>query len=174
MMFAATRSEKFVAFFEHLDLYRQISLREQITRRAPVQSLEEFGVRVAREGTDLTIASYGRMLHESCAAADDLAKSGISVEVLDLQIIAPLDKETLLNSVRKTGRFLVVQEECVHGLGAYLVSIVADEALEYIRAPRIPTLSTPCRFAPPPRFWEFHVPIHSLIAERIKELMQGE
>ena len=174
MFLAATRSNQFVAFFEHLDLYRQISLRQNITRRAPVRSIEDFGIRIAREGTDLTIASYGRMLHESLGAANDLAESGISVEVLDLRIIAPLDKEALLNSVRKTGRFLVVQEECVHGFGAYLVSIIADEALEYIRAPRIPVLSTPCRFAPPPRFWEFHVPLRSRIAERVKELIQGE
>ena len=174
MFYAATKSNKLVAFFEHLDLYRMIALRQEITRRVPEQSLEEFGIRVAREGTDLTIASYGRMLHESLRAANELAAVDISVEVLDMRIIEPLDTRMLLDSVRKTGRFLVVQEECVHGFGAYLVSIIADEALEYIRASRIPVLSTPCRFAPPPRFWEFHVPPHSVIVERVKELVEGE
>ncbi|MBI3630820.1 MAG: alpha-ketoacid dehydrogenase subunit beta [Candidatus Sungbacteria bacterium] len=174
MLFAATASDRFVAFFEHLDLYRMISLREKIVRRAPRQAIEKFGIRVARKGEDITIASYGRMLHESLAASSLLARDGISCEVLDLRIIAPLDEATLLDSVRKTGRFLVVQEECSHGFGGHLVALIANEALEYIRAPQIPLLGTPCSFAPPPRFWEFHVPRQRLIVERVERLIREQ
>jgi len=173
MFFAATMSDRFVAFFENLDLYRHI-VRQDVMRRMPTKSIEEFGTRIARVGTDITIASYGRMLHECLSAADDLAKNGISAEVLDLRIVVPLDAQILLESVKKTGRFLAVQEECAHGFGAYLVSIIADEVLEYIRASRIPVLSTPCSFPPPPRFWEFHVPSRSLITERAKQLVEDE
>ena len=151
-----------------------IALRQDITRRKPVRAIEDFGIRVARIGEDITIASYGRMLHECLAAADDLAVMNISAEVLDLRILVPLDKTALLDSVRKTGRFLVVQEECAHGFGGHLVALVADEALEYIRAPRIPLLSSPCSFAPPPRFWEFHVPSKDTIVEQVRELVREE
>ncbi|GEM_PF-75082 len=174
MLFAATMSNRMTAFFEHLDLYRMISLRQEITRLKPVRAIEDFGIRIAREGEDITIASYGRMLHECLAASADLAAQNISAEVLDLRILMPLDKAALLDSVRKTGRLLVVQEECAHGFGAHLIASVADEALEYIRAPRIPLLSSPCGFAPPPRFWEFHVPSKDSIVEQVRELIQEE
>ena len=108
------------------------------------------------------------------ASAGSLADIGISAEILDMRILAPLDKTTLLNSVRKTGRFMVVQEECMHGFGAHLIAMVADEVLEYIRAPRIPLLGTPCKFAPPPRFWEFHVPSRQHIEECVKTLIKEE
>ena len=173
MFRAAAEADCLVAFFEHLSLYRALDIRESITRRAPLCAIEDFGIRVARQGSDVTIASCGRMLHESLAAAALLEdQHGISAEVLDVRILAPLDKKTLLNSVRKTGRFLVVQEECAHGFGAYLVATVADEALEHIQARRIPILGTPCAFAPPPRFWHFHVPNTSLITAQVQALVQ--
>lgn len=173
MFRAASEANSLVAFFEHLSLHRAINIREDITRRSPTLAIEEFGIRVARMGDDITIASCGRMLHESLAAAALLQdQHRISAEVLDVRILAPLDKKTLLQSVRKTGRFLVVQEECHHGFGAYLVATVADEALEHVQARRIPILGTPCAFAPPPRFWEFHVPSISLIAAQVQALVQ--
>lgn len=173
MFRAASEANSLVAFFEHLSLYRAINIREDITRRPPTLAIEKFGIRVARLGDDITIASCGRMLHESLAAASLLQdQHGISAEVLDIRILAPLDKKTLLQSVRKTGRFLVVQEECAHGFGAHLVATVADEALEHIQARRIPILGTPCAFAPPPRFWEFHVPTTSLITAQVQALVQ--
>ncbi len=173
MFRAATCSNHFIAFFEHLTLYRTVEIRQNITRRAPSLVIEAFGIRTAREGSDITIASCGRMLHECLAVASLLwEEHKISAEVLDVRILAPLDRETLLESVRKTGRFLVVQEECNHGFGTHLVATVADEVLEYIRARRIPILGTPCAFAPPPRFWEFHVPNTSFITAQIQALMQ--
>ena len=69
--------------------------------------------RIAREGSDLTVIAYGLMLHYCLQAANELAQDGVSAEVLDLRTISPLDKETIVNSVQKTGKCLVVSEDTI-------------------------------------------------------------
>jgi 2-oxoisovalerate dehydrogenase E1 component beta subunit len=91
---------------------------------------------IKREGDDLTIIAYGLMLHESLKAADALAAEGVSVEVLDLRTLAPLDKPAILESVKKTGKVLIVHEDnLTGGLGGEIAAIIAQEAFEYLDGP---------------------------------------
>ncbi len=94
---------------------------------------------VKREGTDLTAVSYGLMLHHCLEAASRLEQEhGISVEVVDVRTIAPLDKATILTSVRKTGKAIVVYEDNrTYGAGAEIVATIAEEAMSDLDGPLI-------------------------------------
>lgn len=91
---------------------------------------------VKRAGTDVTVIAFGLMLHESLKAAETLANEGISVEVVDPRTLSPLDKETILASVKKTSKVLIVYEDNLSfGWGAEVAAIIASEAFEYLDAP---------------------------------------
>ena len=91
---------------------------------------------VRREGTDVTVVAYMGMMYRAMEAAEDLAKEGISVEVVDLRTISPLDKDTILASVRKTGKAMVLSEDNrTYGAGAEIVATIAEEALVDLDAP---------------------------------------
>ena len=129
---AALRAEDPVLFLEHKKCYRLI--------KGEVPD-EDYDVRlgvadVKRAGSDLTIIAWGLMLHESLRAAEALAGDGISAEVLDLRTLAPLDREAILASVRKTGKVLIVHEDTLTGgLGAEVAAIIAQGAFEYLDGP---------------------------------------
>ena len=113
--------------------------------RPPAGHLVPIGkAKVVREGRDLTLVSYSRMLHDCLAAAEAVAAEGIDVEVIDLRTVAPLDRETVLESLAKTNR-LVVAHEAVRdfGVGAELVALAANEGFWHLDAPVV-------RVAPPP------------------------
>jgi 2-oxoisovalerate dehydrogenase E1 component len=106
---------------------------------------------VVRPGTDITVVTMSRMLHESLAAAEVVAADGISVEVIDLRTIAPLDMPTVIASVRKTNKLLIAHEAVVpFGVGAEIAATVAHEALDQLDAPieRIGAAATPPPYAP--------------------------
>jgi 2-oxoisovalerate dehydrogenase E1 component len=106
---------------------------------------------VVRPGNDITVVSYSRMVHEALAAAETLADEGISIEVIDLRTIAPLDMETVLTSVRRTNRLLIAHEAVVpFGVGAEIAAIVARDALCDLDAPieRIGAATTPAPYSP--------------------------
>jgi 2-oxoisovalerate dehydrogenase E1 component beta subunit len=87
-------------------------------------------------GSDVTVVSYGLAMHYCLAAAEAVAADGISAEVVDLRTLKPLDTETILDSVRKTGKLLVVHEDNISGgIGAEIAALAADEAFEYLDAP---------------------------------------
>jgi 2-oxoisovalerate dehydrogenase E1 component beta subunit len=91
---------------------------------------------VKREGSDLTAFTYGMMLHDTLAAAKAVADEGIDVEVVDLRTLYPLDHETILNSVKKTGKALIVHEDNrTMGLGAEVAALIADQAFEWLDGP---------------------------------------
>lgn len=91
---------------------------------------------VRREGNDLTIVTIGKMLYVAYEVADCLAKDGISVEVIDLRTVAPWDQETVLNSVKKTGRLIVIDESNPHNNTATdIASVVNDKAFDYLDGP---------------------------------------
>jgi 2-oxoisovalerate dehydrogenase E1 component beta subunit len=121
-----------VLFLEHKKAYRLIKGEvpdEDYT--VPIGVAD-----VKRQGDDLTIIAYGLMLHESIKAADALATEGVSAEVLDLRTLAPLDKETIVSSVKKTGKVLIVHEDnLTGGLGGEIAAIIAQEAFEYLDGP---------------------------------------
>ncbi|HOY52221.1 MAG TPA: transketolase C-terminal domain-containing protein, partial [Prolixibacteraceae bacterium] len=109
-----------------------------------------FGkARIRREGSDLTLITYGNTTHMSLDAAEQLAGEGFSVEVIDLRSLVPLDKETLIASVKKTNLVLVVHEDKVHGgFGGEVASILMEEAFEWLDAPvrRVGSTFTPVGF----------------------------
>lgn len=132
MLRTALRLEDPVLFLEHKKTYRLI--------KGEVPD-EPFSVpvgkaRVARRGSDVTAIGYGLMFHETLKAAEELAHEGISVEVIDLRTLNPLDKETILTSVQKTGKAVIVHEDnLTGGLGGEIAAIVAQEAFEWLDGP---------------------------------------
>jgi 2-oxoisovalerate dehydrogenase E1 component beta subunit len=91
---------------------------------------------IKRVGSDVTVVSYGLAMHYCLAAAQAVAADGISAEVVDLRTLKPLDTETILESVKKTGRLLVVHEDNISGgIGAEIAALAAYEAFEYLDAP---------------------------------------
>src|SRR2546426_881872 len=89
---------------------------------------------IARRGTDVTLVSYGMMLHESLAAAEQLQTEGISVEVIDLRTLLPLDRATILESLSRTGRLCIVHEDTrTMGFGAELAALAAEDALDVLK-----------------------------------------
>lgn len=120
--------------------------------RPPAGHLIPLGrAKVVREGTDITLVSWSRMVHDSLAAAEQLAAEGISVEVIDLRTIAPLDRATVLASLAKTNR-LVIAHEAVRdfGVGAELAAMAVDEGFWHLDAPvtRVAPPATPAPYAP--------------------------
>lgn len=104
-----------------------------------------------REGSDVTIVSVGRMVPESVAAAEKLAADGIDAEVIDVRTVQPLDTETIVNSVRRTNRVVVVHEAVTFGgIGAEIAAQIQDEAFDYLDAPilRIGAPFSPVPFSP--------------------------
>ena len=121
-----------VLFFEHKKMYR--SVRGDVPDTDYVVPLGRASV--TREGSQLTVIAYGLMAHYALEAADVVADEGISVEVVDLRTLRPLDKETVLNSVRKTGKCLVVYEDNrFGGYGAEVAAMVSEEAFDYLDGP---------------------------------------
>jgi 2-oxoisovalerate dehydrogenase E1 component len=105
---------------------------------------------VVREGTDLTIVAYGMMVHKALNVAKELEADGVEAEVIDLRTIVPLDRETILQSVQKTNRALVVYEDQEFaGFGAEICAQIGDEAFTYLDAPirRVAGAFTPIPFA---------------------------
>jgi 2-oxoisovalerate dehydrogenase E1 component beta subunit len=157
-----------VLFLEHKKLYRSIKTEvPEEDYRTPIGPAV-----VRREGEDVTVFAYGLMLHESLTAAETLAGEGISAEVVDLRCLRPLDKETILNSAKKTGKILVVYEDnLTGGFGAEISAIIAQEAFEYLDAPivrlagpDIPTMP----YAPP--LEHFYMPDAEKISAALREL----
>lgn len=135
-----------VVFFEHKMEYNKEYEVADVIEPIP------FGkARIAREGSDITIAATSSMVMKSEEAAKRLEKEGISCEIIDLRTIVPLDKETIIESVKKTGKLLVVDEaheRC--GIGAEVAAAVADDVFYYLDAPvgRIGNPDVPLPFSP--------------------------
>jgi len=128
---SAIRSDDPVMFIEHKGLY---GLKGEVPDG---DHLVPIGVAdVKREGTDVTVVAWTSMVHKALEAAEVLAGEGISVEVVDPRGVRPLDKDTILASVRKTGRLVIAHESpVVGGAGGEVAAIVAEEAIEYLAAP---------------------------------------
>ncbi len=129
---SSIRDDDPVLFFEHKKMYR--SVRGDVPETDYVVPIGRAAI--THPGSHVTVVAYGLMAHYALEAADVVAEEGISVEVVDLRTLRPLDKETLLGSVRKTGKCLVVYEDNKFGgYGAEVAAIVADEAFDYLDGP---------------------------------------
>jgi 2-oxoisovalerate dehydrogenase E1 component beta subunit len=146
---AAIRDDNPCVFFEHKWIYRRI--KEQVPED-PDFTIPIGKADVKRQGDDLTVITYGAMVHKALEAAEDLEEQGVSVEVVDLRTITPLDTETILESVTKTSRALVLYESLKFlGVGAEVSAVIAEEAFESLDAPvmRLAPPHTPVPFSPP-------------------------
>ena len=165
----AIRSDDPVLFLEHKLL---------LNAKGPVPDPETdelipFGcASIRREGSDVTVVALTAMVGRSLEAAEDLASDGISVEVIDPRTVAPLDIDTILESVHKTGRLLIVDEDYAPaGLGAEIAAQAADLGFDDLDAPvrRLNGLHTPVPYSPP---LEAHVvPNRERIAQAIRDLV---
>ena len=132
MLKAAIREPDPVIFLEHKGAYRLI--KGDVPEEDYTVPLGKAAV--AREGQHMTAVAYGMMLHHCLKAADELAKEGIEVEVVDVRTISPLDRETIVNSVKKTGKAIVVYEDNYSGgWGAEISASIAEAAFAYLDGP---------------------------------------
>ncbi|WP_025785213.1 alpha-ketoacid dehydrogenase subunit beta [Sporosarcina sp. D27] len=132
LLISAIKDDNPVIFLEHMKLYR--SFRQEVPEEEYTIPLGKADVK--REGTDLSIITYGAMVQESLKAAEALEKDGHSVEVVDLRTIQPLDVETIIASVEKTNRAIVVQEaQRQAGIAANVVSEIMERAVLSLEAP---------------------------------------
>jgi 2-oxoisovalerate dehydrogenase E1 component len=145
----ACRSDDPVIFCEHKGLYRSGFAGSQ---EPDADYLLPFGVaRVVKEGSDISIITWGMMVQRSLEAVQKLEEKGVSIEVIDLRTLNPLDTETILASVRKTGKVLIVHEDTLTGgFGGELAAIVAKEAFTRLDAPieRVGAKDSPVPYGP--------------------------
>lgn len=164
---AAIRDNDPVIFFEHKALYRRI--KQEIP--AGDYTVPIGRATVFRPGRDLSIITYGAMVWVAQEAAEMLEQEGISVEIVDLRTLLPLDEEAVLASVRKTSRALVLHEATLTGgVGGEIAARIAEKAFEYLDAPimRVAAPDTPVPFSPP--LEEAFLPNANLVAERARQL----
>src|SRR2546423_14064828 len=155
---AAIRDPDPVLFFEHKKLYRLPRLREEIPEDD--YTVEIGRARVAREGRDLSIITFGAQVLTALDAAEELEKEGLDVEVIDLRTLAPMDRGAILSTAKKTSKVLILHEASrTGGVGGEIAATIAEEAFEWLAttagrgaAPEPPPpRSPPTReFSPPP------------------------
>lgn len=164
---AAIRDEDPVMVFDHFSLFGGKGPVPEGDYTIPLGKAE-----VKREGKDLTIVAISAMVSESLLAAEELAREGIDVEVLDPRTLVPLDMSTIGNSVRKTTRLMVVEAGCKSGgVGAEIITSVIEEAFDYLDFPpvRLAVADTPMPFAP--QMEKFLLPNKSRIIEEAKRML---
>jgi 2-oxoisovalerate dehydrogenase E1 component beta subunit len=150
-MAAAVADDDPVLFYEHIGLYRDPRIKQQLGEEAPpVMPLGKAALR--RAGDDLAIISYGAYVHVAMRVAEKLAADEIEASVLDLRSIAPLDRESVLRVARHCNRVLIVHEDTrTGGIGESVAAIIQEEAFDYLDAPVriIGALDTPVPYSPP-------------------------
>ena len=145
---AAIRDDDPVLYFEHKFLYRRI--KDEVPDEDYIVPLGKAAVR--RNGTDITIVTFGAMVYTALEAANTLAGQRIEAEVIDLRSLAPLDRDAILGSVAKTSRVLLLHEATLTGgIGGELAAIISEHAFEYLDAPvvRVASADAPVPYAPP-------------------------
>jgi 2-oxoisovalerate dehydrogenase E1 component beta subunit len=145
---SAIRDNDPVIFFEHKALYRRI--KEDLPEQEYTVPIGK--ARVFREGKDLSIITYGAMLYVAGEAADELAREGISIEILDLRTLLPLDEAAILASVKKTSKAIVLHEDTLTGgIGGEIVARINEKVFEHLDGPvlRIASADTPVPYSPP-------------------------
>ena len=132
LMIAAIRDNDPVFFMEHLNLYH--AFRAEVPEEDYIVEIGKANV--VREGSDVTIVAYGMMVHTAAKAADELEKNGIKAEIIDLRTVSPIDIDTIVESVKKTNRVIVVQEaQKSSGVAAEVMAQINEKALLHLEAP---------------------------------------
>lgn len=167
LMKAAIRDEDPVLYFEHKYLYRRI--KEELPETDFVVPIGRANLR--REGSDLSIVTYGAMVYTALDAAEELAQEGIDVEVLDLRSLLPLDEQSILETAKKTSKIIVLHEATLTGgPGGEVVARIAEKAFEYLDGPiiRVAPPDTPVPYSPP--LEEAFLPQVADVVEKAREL----
>lgn len=168
LLISAIRSNDPVVYLEHMKLYR--SFREEVPEEEYTVELDKASVK--QEGNDITLIAYGAMVQESLKAAEELEKDGYSVEVIDLRSVQPIDIDTLVSSVEKTGRAVVVQEaQRQAGVGATVAAELSERAILSLEAPiaRVAAADTVYPFTQAENVW---LPNKNDIVEQAKTTLE--
>jgi len=163
----AIRGNNPVFFCEHKLLY---PIEDEVPEE---EYIIPFGVAdIKREGADVTILATLYMVHKAVNAAKQLEKEGVDAEVVDPRTLTPLDKQAIIRSVKKTGRLVIVSEDCkTAGVSAEIAAMVAEEAVDYLDAPikRVAEPDTPIPFSPP--LEQYVIPDEKAIMKAVKKVV---
>ncbi|GEL76034.1 alpha-ketoacid dehydrogenase subunit beta [Tenuibacillus multivorans] len=165
LLISAIRENDPVIYLEHMKLYR--SFREEVPDEEYTVDLGKANVK--REGQDITLIAYGAMVHSALKAAEELEKENIDAEVIDLRTVSPIDIETIVESVKKTNRAVVVQEaQRQAGIAASVVSEIQERAILHLEAPvlRVAAPDTVYPFSQAEEVW---LPNYEDIIEKAKQ-----
>ena len=165
LLVSAIRDDNPVVFLEHKLLYGIEGEVDDDLYEIPIGK-----GKVVREGSDVTIVATALMVHRALEAAEILAKDGISVEVVDPRSLVPLDKDCILDSVRKTHALVVVHEAVKNaGAGAEIAAMVAEEAIEYLDAPIVRRGAPFCPVPVSPSLEQAYMPSVEKIVQAVRE-----
>lgn len=166
---AAVRDPDPVIYFEHKKLYRLPRIKEEIPEDDYIVPIGK--ARVAREGKDISIITFGYQVLNALDAAEELDKEGVSVEVIDLRTLAPMDKEAIIATAKKTNKVMVLHEASrTGGIGGEIAATIAEEAFEWLDAPviRVASIDSPVPYSPP--LEEYYLPQVNEIVEAGRRL----
>ncbi|HLR60150.1 MAG TPA: alpha-ketoacid dehydrogenase subunit beta [Pseudogracilibacillus sp.] len=167
LLIASIRDNDPVIFLEHMKLYR--SFREEVPEEA--YEIELGKADIKREGSDVTLIAYGAMVHTCLKAAEELEKEDVDAEVIDLRTVSPIDIETIVESVKKTNRVVVVQEaQRQAGIAANIISEIQERAILHLEAPvlRVTAPDTVYSFAAAEGEW---LPDHEDVIEKVNAVI---
>lgn len=167
LLISSIRDNDPVVFLEHMKLYR--SFREEVPEGEYTIELGKADVK--RKGKDVTIISYGAMVHSALKAAEQLEKDNIDAEIIDLRTVSPIDYETIVESVKKTNRAIVVQEaQRQAGVAANVVAEIQERAILHLEAPvmRVTAPDTVYPFAEAEHLW---LPDDKDIIDKVKYVL---
>lgn len=167
LLIASIRDNDPVVFLEHMKLYR--SFRGEVPEEAYTVELGKADVK--REGKDVTLIAYGAMVHTCLKAAEELEKDGIDAEIIDLMTVSPLDIDTIIESVKKTNRVVVVQEaQRQAGVASTVISEIQERAILHLEAPvlRVTAPDTVFAFSEAEKIW---LPDHNDVIEKVNQVM---
>lgn len=168
MLLEAVALDDPVIFCEHKFLYYHLK-----AEKLPEEALPFGKARISRPGRDATVVAYSAMVHEALAAAEELTHDGYDIEVVDLRSVRPIDTDTILASVARTGRLLVVSEGWPWGgVAAEVITRVAAEGFGLLDAPpqRLNARETPVPYHP--ALWGTHRPTASSVANSLRQLLE--
>jgi pyruvate dehydrogenase E1 component beta subunit/2-oxoisovalerate dehydrogenase E1 component beta subunit len=168
MLLEAVSLDDPVVFCEHKFLYYHLK-----AEKLPDEALPFGKARITRPGRDATVVAYGAMVHEALAAAEELSGDGYDIEVVDLRTVRPIDTDTILASVARTGRLLALGEAWPWGgVSAEVISRVATEGFGLLDAPpqRLNAKETPVPYHP--ALWGTHRPTASSVASSLRHLLE--
>lgn len=166
---AAIRDPDPVIFFEHKKLYRLPRIKEELPEDDYIVPIGK--ARTVREGKDISIITFGYQVLNALDAAEELDKEGVSCEVIDLRTLAPMDKEAIIATAKKTNKVMVLHEASrTGGIGGEIAATIAEEAFEWLDAPviRVASIDSPVPYSP--TLEEYYLPQVKEIVEAARRL----